>query len=568
MDELQQNQNQEPLSQKLLDTALKKVRRAIEGNGIDTELVKIKSYDGFVHLFTTKTCLKLSPVIAKRTEPGKNTIAIPLTNELDINNKAATRIHNAVTNQATREAIIKTYTHKDPTKGFAAKNTRMPLETLKQDYVLHQDCQTCHKTGRIACQRCASKGQISCDQCHGQRKTICHHCHGQRFIQNGNQRNTCTFCNGQGKTSCQTCHGQGVISCANCKAHGHIPCTKCAKTGVFSIIHHMDAEALSSFTCDTIKDLPQDIAVYLKDEKTRRNFTEHAKVTPITNSQNDFSNQTTADATTIATEHGAHQAGQQENIIAVPYAVKCPYATLTFEINGQEYEGKMLGYRPIFLDFPNFIEDFAKNGIESLKNAAKNRNNAHNSLKNAAKLTLIKESLSLTLRNSNMRALRQIKRIYPIGVSDKQIKNIILNTRRAIKNITFIPRLIALGIGSILALGIYYGYMSLGGDNYIIPQPLWQKQPLAAYSISTAAQLSPMIICFMLATLLARFKTRISLQKILPAQDLNSIKTNLGHIGAAIPLIYITGAALICEFLVKAENLPAWYTLTRQALLG
>ncbi|MEC7703045.1 MAG: hypothetical protein VYC19_09835, partial [Pseudomonadota bacterium] len=133
MDELQQNQNQEPLSQKLLDTALKKVRRAIEGNGIDTELVKIKSYDGFVHLFTTKTCLKLSPVIAKRTEPGKNTIAIPLTNELDINNKAATRIHNAVTNQATREAIIKTYTHKDPTKGFAAKNTRMPLAPLRQE---------------------------------------------------------------------------------------------------------------------------------------------------------------------------------------------------------------------------------------------------------------------------------------------------------------------------------------------------------------------------------------------------------------------------------------------------
>ncbi len=568
MDKLQQNKNHEPLSQKLLDTALKKLRRAVEGNGVDTQLVKIKSYDGYVHCFSTKTCLKLAPVIAKRTEPGKNSIAIPLINENDINVKAATRIHNAVINAGTRESIIQTYTRKDPTKGFAAKSIRMPLETLKQDYVLHQECHTCHKTGKIACQRCASKGTTNCEQCYGQRKTICHHCNGQRFIQNGAQRNTCMHCNGQGKVNCQTCHGQGIVQCAACKSHGHIACVKCAKTGIFSIIHHMDAEATSSFACDEISKIPQDIAVYLKDEKTRKTFTEHAKVTPITSSQNDFTNQTTADTATINTEHQAQQGAQQENLITIPFEVKCPYADVVFDINGREYEGKILGYRPIFMNFPNFIEEMASDGIEKLKKAAKSRQNALENIRKATKFAFIKESLSLTIRNNNAHAFREIKRIYPVGVSDKMVKQTIINIRRSLKNITLMPRLLALGIGSLLALGIYYAYMSYGGDAHIIPPRLWQSQPLAAYGLSTILQASPMLLCFVMASALARFKTRISLQGVLAAQDLNTIKSNLGHVAYAIPFIYISGAALICEFLIKAENLPAWFTLTRQAIFG
>ena len=565
MDEPLQSQNYEPISQKLLDTALKKIKRAINGNGVEIDDVKIKSYDGTTHVFTTKTLLHLKPVLAKRTEPGRNTAATPISHEAEINVKAATRIHNAVSNADTRDAIIKSYTKKDPNNGFAAKALRLPLETLKHDYVLHQDCAACQKQGKIPCPQCNTTGQRSCDTCHGNNRMQCHHCNGQRFIHGANGKQNCPHCNAMGTVNCIKCHGKGTINCTYCKAQGYAPCTKCASSGVFSVINHFEAEAQSMFKCDDLAKLPKAITDYLKNEKTRKNFAIHAKITPKTTKNDDLSNQKTSLTQAQNTQHGASKQAKQRDLISIPFEVRCPYADITISVGSEEYDGKMLGFKPKFTEFDPFIEILAKEGIENLKKAAKDKATSKENLKKAIDFAIIKETLSLTIRNTNNNALRQLRQIYPLGIRDNQLKSLIQQTRRAMKNITLLPRIGAMAAGLTLSLALYFVYLHFNGDS-IIPANIKQSSPLIGHLMTTLLQASPLLITFVLTSYLAKIKIRYSLRDMLNAADLSVIKTNLGNIGLLIPVLYITGAALICEFVTKAENLPLWFTMLRQAI--
>jgi hypothetical protein len=565
MDEPLQSKNYEPISQKLLDTALKKIHRAVQGNGVELDKVKIKSYDGSVHVFKTKTLLQLKPTIAKRTEPGRNALAAPLHNELEVNAKAAARIHNAVINAGLRDNIIQAYTKTDKTHGFIAKATKLSLDTLKQDYVLHQDCVSCNSSGKIICQHCNAKGRRNCDLCNGNRQTNCHNCNGQRFIMQNGQRQNCTICNGQGTLNCVTCHGQGIMNCPQCKAQGYIACTKCAQTGSFSVIYHLDVAAFSSFECKDTGQLPQDISKYLKNEKARQTFAQEAKITPLKVTNDDFTKQDTAESHITQVAQETNEPRHQQSIITIPFEIKCPYMDLTISINDQEYTGKALGFRPLFMNFEPFIEILAKKGIESLKSAANSRNDVEEHLKNATEYAIIKELLSLSVRNTNSNTLRQIKRIYPVGVRDSELKSMIMNMRRALKNITFIPRLVGMGLGVGIALLLYFLYMHFDG-NSIVPDAFRTKEPMLAQIATTILQLTPLAVTFVLAAALTKMRIRQSLQSIVASADLTSAKANLGQIGLFIPLIYITGAALICEFAVKTENLPLWFTMLRQHL--
>tara|TARA_R110002094_G_scaffold49575_3_gene61359 strand:+ start:2168 stop:3871 length:1704 start_codon:yes stop_codon:yes gene_type:complete len=566
MDEPLQSQSYEPISQKILETTLKKIKRAVKGNGVDIDAVKIKSHDGIIHVFNTKTLLQIKAVLAKRTEPGRNTIATPLASEAEINLKAATRINNAVTNEGTRDAIIKSYVNKDPSKGFTAKTVRLPLESLKHDYVLHQDCPTCQKQGKIQCRQCNATGKKICDICHGSNRMPCHHCNGQRFIHGTNGKQNCPHCNAIGTLNCIKCHGKGTMSCTYCKAQGYSPCTKCASSGVFSVINHFEAEAQSLFKCDEQAKLPKEISDYLKNEKTRRNLTLHAKIVPLRVKDDDLSNQHTTQTQAKNAEHSASKQTKQKDLITIPFQVRCPYADIVIEVNGEEYSGKILGFRPKFTEFDPFIEILAKKGMDKLKKALKDKKNSRENLEKATEFAIIKEILSLTIRNSNANTLRQLKKIYPLGVRDSQLKAMMQQTRRAMKNITLLPRIAAMSIGLLISLTLYFIYLFYNGDS-LIPETLKQSNALLGHAATTVLQVSPLIITFVLTSYLAKIKIRRSMRDILSAADLSVIKTNLGHIGLAIPVLYITGAALICEFATKSENLPLWFTMLRQAIL-
>lgn len=564
MEQIQQNENYEPISQKLIETALKKLHRAAMGNGVEQENVKIKSYDGGVHVFETKTILHLKAVLAKRTEPGKNSTAIPIKTEAEINHKAASRIHNAVNTPSTRDAIIETYTKTDATKGFAAKAVKLPLETLKQDYVLHQDCPACHKEGKLPCQHCKTTGKRVCEVCNGAKQTICQHCNGQCFIHiAGKGRQNCPHCNATGKINCYKCHGHGIVPCEYCKSHGHVPCQKCASSGYFSVINHFEAEAISSFSCDDQHQLPQEISKYLVNERMRALFADHAKLTKKQIKDDDLAKQMTAESTAAGADHDTTHKSSQEDLITIPFEVRCPLAQMVISYDGIDYEGKILGYKPLFLDFEPFIEKSAQKGINNLRVAAKNRSESISKLRKATEFALIKETLTLTLKNSNANSFRQMKRIYPVGVQEKTMKMLITLVRRTLKNITFLPRLLAMLIGLSLSIAAYIGYMLAGGDN-IVPETMWKQNELIGHLAVTGLQASPLIITYALSGILAKIKTRRSLAGLLPDSDLNTIKVSSGKMGLLIPLIYISAAALICEFMVDAESLPLWFSMIRQ----
>lgn len=558
MDDLQKNQSYEPISQKLLDTALKKIQRAVQGNGVAPEHVKIKSYEGRVHIFETRTVLKIEPTIARRQEPGKNSTATPLLNENDINSKVSARVHNIVTQRKVREDIIKSYIKTDKTKGFAAKSTRLPLEPLKHDYVLHKDCITCNKKGKIACPRCGTQGKKICEICHGNRKTICHSCNGQRYIYNGQQQKTCATCNSHGHVNCSHCHGQGTVRCINCKAQGYTLCTQCSCSGVISVINHIEGVAISHFESHEDSPLPQEIERYLINEKTRFEFSQNASITPIKKHDKEDELISSEVNSAQAAEQQASNKTQQLDSIHIPFEVKCPLAELTINLNGEEYSGQILGYRPLFNNFEPFIEKIAQKGIDTLEKAAQNKKNTQNDLKNACEYKLIEESLSLYLKNGMLNAYRQLKRLYPVGVSDKTLKSMLRLCGKAVAQISLAPRITASLLGTIIAICLYYALFAFGGE-HLIPQDLWLNHPPLALFLSTLVQLAPLSITYILYIQIARLKLHKSLKPLVPDLERQKIKVRFGKLSLLILGGYLLSAVSIHLYAIPQEKWPLWF---------
>ncbi len=433
------------------ERALNQVKDMVRGNKYDPEDVKLESFEGEVLEFQCENMLTILRKSTQKIVPGKVEGAIKVENDTaaqDAMNKAyLTLAEDKDTERKIRNIVLNR-----SDEGFSADNIVIPITFWKKDFVVTDPCVTCKATGNVKCLPCGGQGREQCPKCNGSGMSHCTHCNGAQMIQgpNGN-RIQCPVCHGNGRTSCPSCHQSGMIQCSTCRTKGFTPCPNCQGHAWASTVYTMEIEIRTAFDYPRTK-LPEQVVAMI--DKHGVKIKNHAQITI---SQVQDSTVNIEDEEKVKEQ--ATSDLNKDYRIPVLYDVVLPYGHAEYNINDKSYYTFLFGTQSHLTHVSPFLDDLLKNGIRKLHDAAEQRGDVTENLKQASEYRTLKEGILYTALHSLGKARNLLKKTNKLGLSDEAIKDIITQTDLALKCITKKPRekgLLFAALGHITILGAYF----------------------------------------------------------------------------------------------------------------
>lgn len=527
--------------------AQQKIRDMVDGNGVKGEDVKFLQFEGATLQFLATTKLQFRFKTLERIEAGRKT-GLTVVSGLAQVKEEITKQEQKITHRG--DIIKRIQTHivegrKDMGYGLNGEMIKLPF--LYIEYVFHQACNTCKAKGQVMCQRCNGLGYEKCTQCHGQGLEVCIQCHGDMFIQGNNGRQQCPKCHGRGKSSCRLCHERMKIQCRVCKTKGSTTCTVCNGHAWNSHIYKLEIDAMPSFEYDR-ENVRQRIGDIIDAMGSK--LIDHAKIKAIFKTENEKDYE------------------DKRDYIAIPYIVHLPYAEIRYSIGDQVYNTLLFGNKCELKHVPFILDKLLKTPIARLKEAAENRGNVADKIKNCCDYKIIKQAVLASARMPLNKAAKKLKFDNPHGLQNNTIKSLVVYADQAIKNITRRPRKIGM-IGGIISLSILYGLYFMAGLRGLIVGEI----------SNTLAHLIPDILILGagmgLGIGIIKFVSRRALLEalkgIIPADKQKGFLPKTGKSGANI----ITAAPFI--FLIVIESAihifpdippPEWYNHIREIVIN
>lgn len=417
------------------DEALETVRNLVRGNKYNPDHVKLEKFEGEVLQFKAENMLTVLRKDLHKKVSGRTEGPIVVDNETALK-EAMTKAYLALHTDRDLERRIRDIVLKRDDKGFGIDKLIIPLPFWKKEYVIYEPCLTCHTQGSTKCIPCSGKGTELCTRCNGSGMSACNHCRGAQMVQAQNgQKIQCPVCNGQGRTSCAGCNQTGKIQCKICRGKGITTCPNCNGNAWVSEIHTMEIEVRTAFDYPR-KRLPDKIVLMI--EKYGAKIKEHAKIVI------DDMDVSVVNADDEEKAKNLAVSDQRKDLrIPIIYDVSIPYAHIEYNISGKSYYTFLFGTQKQLSHVSPFLDDLLKNGIRKLQDAAENRGDVIENLKQAVEYKTVKQGIFYAARHSVSKAQKALKQSNLMGLSDQAIKDIISHSDRALKNITKKPRLIA-----------------------------------------------------------------------------------------------------------------------------
>lgn len=414
------------------DQALALVRTVVKGNGVKTDDVEIKNFEGAICEFTATTRLKLKTSLSERTVAGKTT--------------GPQQANNA---QAMREAIAQEQkkTLQDPTivsqineavlaredKGLGLDNELIQLPFLHKEFVYYEACGGCKSQGKMPCKRCHGKGYEQCPRCHASGYEVCTHCNGARQIASQGGHQQCPRCHGHGKTSCSLCQQTKKIQCKVCKTQGSTTCTNCNGHGWNSHITKAEINANGNFEYDQ-KAVSEEINKII--QRLGPKLINHVQMNP-----------------------EKPEKGQEDpEEILFPYKMRIPHGDITFRIKDQDIPGLLFGTQGKIFNMPSFLEDLIRPGIEKLTAAGTGQGSVSTHIKEAARYRTVKQAIMASAKFKKEKAMRAVLHHTPLGISKNTAQKMVKDADQALKALTKKPRQIGIALGALSALALCGGY--------------------------------------------------------------------------------------------------------------
>ena len=338
--------------------ALEELRKAVTGNGVKPENIRLENITGATLNFTAVTILKIQPRISEKTTLGRITGPEKVDNAKSMRDAIENHKRESVQNFANITRIRDTILSRDD-RGFALVNARINLDFLRKDFVYFESCNACRAKGTLLCQRCDGKGYEICPRCNGNGVDFCPVCNGNGTIQmQDGKHQSCHRCRGERKIVCSLCQQRRKIQCGVCKTKGSTTCAQCNGQGWNSIISIVEIEAIVAFDYSR-DDVPERIRMQI--EELGAALAQYASITPIAPAQETRSED-----------------------IKITYQVSLPYADAVFAFNGKKIDALLLGNNGKICNAPNFLEDLIRPGIEKLEAAAQGRGATDSLLREAS----------------------------------------------------------------------------------------------------------------------------------------------------------------------------------------
>lgn len=409
------------------------MRKALKGNGVRSDNVSIKNFDGTVLEFKAATHINFHNKTSEKTLPGKATGGKIFQDRQTAYKEAQNYLSAALQDPAQIEQI-KTLIKQKPHHGFGIDNQTIKLSFLDQEFVSHDPCNPCHGKGLTKCAKCRGKGYVPCTNCNAQGFEKCNECNGNRQVRGPNgQMQTCNLCQGLGKTSCSFCRENRQVQCSICKTKGETRCKSCGGQGAQSNIISAEITAQCSYDFDA-EPLPERAVVEVK--KLGVNLADQATITPI--AQEDLD-------------------GEQE-VLHLFYEVSVPQGNVEFSIKDQTVKAYLFGTEEPIVEIPDFLDSIIAPGIKKLSQAANGQGGINENIRAAVKYKTIRQAVTLAARYNPKKAMKALLHYTPLGLSVQTTQKLIEDANAALNNATKQRRMLAMifGAGGAIILGALY----------------------------------------------------------------------------------------------------------------
>ena len=441
-----------PVDENTLSKSVAILKKVLSGNLDKPQTIELLESQAHIEEIPATLDLKLEPVIHKKQVPGKQMQGEIVHSEAELQMAVDKCMESIKTNPQTQMQVKALLLQRED-KGFGSQGDSIDLKSYSKNFVLHQECQTCHKQGIIMCSLCQGRKQVPCQTCRGQRQTPCMTCRGQRTIKTPQGKvENCRDCMGKGTINCRNCKAAGSIPCTGCKQTGKIKCDRCNATGHFSLLEHVDFKLKTSFHLNPSA-LPFEISEYISENRKIALKKNEIHVT-----ENNLSSNTDFN---------------------IKYTITLPYGSLKFKVgDDKEINGTLFGYEGSIRDTENFLEkDFCNKEIKNYLAYAKGRSSLLSFKKSLKQSRLLKDILIQSAIKNKKTAYQFLTTSYPIGIRPELIKSLIIKSDKALRRITIKKRLLGLVLGLIGTTTLFIAYY-LGPIREIIEPHLpnyWTK---------------------------------------------------------------------------------------------
>lgn len=530
---------QEPADPSLAKKALETIRALCRGNGVKADSVTLESFKGTIVPFAAHTYIEIRPVTNSKKIAGKNNVGTVIGTEHDVQEAIDKTIISAVNDAGGRDKIVRLLMGR-PDHGFGLHGASLNVDFLSKDFSWHENCRTCHGSGRAACARCHGQQREACTECKGKTMVPCQLCHGSGNINGPTGRpQPCSKCHGQRQVMCMRCHRTGKIPCRQCKGTGTSVCTACSGSGWFTHIIHLSTHAITYFEYDRVP-VPAEAMPMMDQEPgvLLKNKDIQIEASPLS---------------------------PQSNAIGVKYDVKMPFGEITFGVKKKPLKAFLFGYNAKLLDVPDFLEKLIASGVKELQQAAAGAGSVAARLKKAGRFRIIAIALLNAAQSSSKKTTAMLQKKYPMGLTPDTARTLADLADQATARITRKPRYYGLALGLLLVAGMYAGYYIGPGRAMIVP---YIGNPdlyivLDLFLVFLGGTITT--VCIQLAAMSA---LREGIGHLVSARDRKRLvpKTRSsgwwGYVGGlALYLIMIESTLHIA-----GAHTPAWYTQARTAV--
>lgn len=423
--------------------ALNRIRKAVEGNGLDPESVLLGAVDGQVYGFDAHIYFRFAPKVSEEAVPAgrpPEVTAQTLPTRADLDREIAVYTHKIVEDPTSgAQAAVALLSR--PDKGFGFTQETLPAAFPPKHYLLKEPCPDCKGASKAACARCKGTAKMACPKCKTVKLAICPLCYGRKT--GADKKTPCIKCRGHGRIPCMACRQTGYIPCNECSGTGRNTCKTCAGSGTSGRKITVEMSVLADYDYDRSV-LPAELAQFVEKLGPKIIAQGHATLEP-----------------------GPIGRGEDRTTFVIPCRLNLPFAQVGILMPDQNFTCTVFGHTARVTALPPFLDKIIEPGVRELRKAAASGNIALPHLRRACQFRTIKSAIIAAAKSSPGQAIEALRRENGTTVSPAMAKNLVALSNRALNRIATIPTLLGMMTGLAAAAGLYALAFSSGGRTLI-----------------------------------------------------------------------------------------------------
>ena len=424
--------------------ALKRIRSLGRGNGVDKDSVQIIRETADYIKCQAITHIELAHTIKEERKLGQHQVEQVIEDPGQLPKIIQKNTEEAIKNTEARKALAGILLNR-PDKGFGVHGQTFDVAPFNKEFGYYQPCETCEGNGKARCPKCQGQGKEQCGQCGGRKHINCGYCKGMGTTQGQDgERKTCNRCAGRKQLGCPLCQQSGITNCRNCRGAGEVKCDPCRSKGVFTIAVTVEYTMKTLFEIDRAA-LPHPAVKMIETAGHKLVSDNHVKII-------------------------GEPVKREDGGLAIQYNAEFPYSELDIGVNGHPMKVHMFGFKAKMLKLTNFVDRLVEKNYALLLQAAQDEGNIADHIQKAARSRLISEGIYFATQYPGKKAMACLKKDFPMGVSNSLIKDIIVQSKHAFRNVSRKSYWTGFGSGLAVATLLNIAYFIGGGRDIVAAQ--------------------------------------------------------------------------------------------------